>query len=149
MKDLYSSLLSGREQDSQRFWVIFGVMNVINGSLFGFVVSNLTPEPLKIVAAIIGIGLCVLWILGMLRMGSWVRWWEKKLEEFEAHYFSEVETTSPKSGEFLKEFYVFRNRAGAVKSGCSTRSLGVWIASIFIVGWVSLLLYASILLKCT
>ena len=79
MKELYSLLLSAREQDSQRHWVIFGVMNVINSGLFVFAASAITLEPLKIVASLLGIGLCILWILAVRRMAKWVTWWESKL----------------------------------------------------------------------
>lgn len=144
VKDLYLLLLSGREQDSQRYWVIFSVMNVINGGLFGFAVSTITPEPLKIIASLVGIGLCVLWILGVLRMAAWVRWWEQKLESFESPYFSEIGSNSPETTKFLKDFEVFRKRKNVVTTGCSTRSLGVWIASIFMAGWILLLLFTTI-----
>jgi len=144
VKDLYLLLLSGREQDSQRYWVIFSVMNVINGGLFGFTVSTITPEPLKIIASLVGIGLCVLWILGVLRMAAWVRWWEQKLESFESHYFSEIGSNSPEATKFLNDFEVFRKRKNVVTTGCSTRSLGVWIASIFMAGWILLLLFTTI-----
>lgn len=148
MKDLYSFLLGAREQDSQRHWVIFGVMNVINGGLFGFAASTITPDPLKIIASLLGIGLCILWILAALRMGEWVRWWEGKLERLESHYFSTIEYKPSEGAEFLKDFQVFRDRKGAVTAGCSTRALGVWIPSIFIVAWSSLLLFTLIPLAC-
>jgi len=148
MKDLYSFLLSGREQDSQRYWVIFGVMNVINGGLFGFAASNITPAPLKIVSSLLGIGLCILWILGVLRMSGWVKWWEGKLELLESQYLSTIESRAPEGAEFVKQFQVFRNRRGAVTAGCSTRSLGVWIPSLFIVAWALLLLFTAIPLAC-
>ena len=144
MKDLYSFLLGAREQDSQRHWVIFGVMNVINGGLFGFAASAITQEPLKIVASLLGIGLCVLWILAVRRMAEWVTWWESKLEQLEAHYFSAIECKSPDETEFLKKFHVFRDRKDSVTTGCSTRALGIWIPTIFIVAWSSLLLLSII-----
>lgn len=148
MKDLYSFLLGAREQDSQRHWVIFGVMNVINGGLFGFAASTITQEPLKIVASLLGIGLCILWILAVRRMAEWVTWWEQKLEQLEPHYFSAVECKAPEATEFLKTFHIFRNRKGSVTTGCSTRALGIWVPTIFIVAWSSLLLLSVIPLAC-
>lgn len=148
MKDLYSFLLSAREQDSQRHWVIFGVMNVINGGLFGFAASTITPEPLKIISSLLGICLCILWIFAVLRMAEWVRWWEQKLERLETHYFSAIECKSPQATEFIKEFQVFRDRKGAVTTGCSTRALGVWIPTFFIVAWSLLLLFTIVPSVC-
>ena len=148
MKDLYSFLLGAREQDSQRYWAIFGVMNVINGGLFGFAASTITPDPLKIVASLLGIGLCILWIFAVLRMSAWVRWWEERLEQLESHYFLTIEAKPQEDTEFIEGFRVFRNRKGAVTAGCSTRAVGMWIPSIFIVAWISLLLFTMIPLVC-
>lgn len=148
MKDLYLLLLSGREQDSQRYWVIFSVMNVINGGLFGFAGSTITPEPVKIIASLVGIGLCILWILGVRRMDAWVKWWENKLERLELHYFSEIGSNSNEVTQFLKDFEVFRKRKNVITKGCSTKTLGVWIASIFMAGWILLLLFTTIPLVC-
>lgn len=123
-------------------------MNVINGGLFGFAASNITPASLKIVSALLGIGLCILWILAVLRMSAWVKWWEAKLELIESQYLSTTEPKSPEGTELVKQLQVFRNRRGAVTAGCSTQALGVWVPSIFIVAWASLLLFTAIPLVC-
>lgn len=149
MKDLYSFLLRGREQDSQRYWVIFGVMNVINGGLFGFATSNTKDAPLNFFTPLLGIGLCICWFLGVRRMSGWVKWWEKKLELIEPQYFSEIETKLPDNKKFIEQFKIFQNRKNAVTDGCSTQILGCAIPIIFFIAWALLLLYTLCNMLCS
>ncbi len=143
VKDLYSYLLQGREHDSKRFWDIFVVMNVINGGLFGLAASNLTCEGLKVLAAFLGICLCVLWAGVEIRMGEWVKWWETSLRDFEPHYFKELQNGHKERDEFLAKLAVFRNREGKVVKGFSTRAVGLLVPVVFLVVWSVLLFYSA------
>ncbi|MFH2120802.1 MAG: hypothetical protein ABIJ25_10465 [Pseudomonadota bacterium] len=146
MKDLYSFLLQGREHDSKRFWDIFVVMNVINGALFGLAFSNLTVDILKILAAVLGIGLCVLWAGIERRMDAWVKWWESILNDCEPHYLKELQNGLSERDEFLQKLEVFHNREGKIVKGFSTRVVGILVPVVFLVGWLFLLVYSQFLI---
>lgn len=130
-------LLGEREHDSQRLWVIFGVMSVVNGGLFAFVAENSNHELVK-VAALLGIGLCILWFSGQLRITGWVRWWEGRLVEVERGYIQELRSRSVAASTTLpNDYQIFRDRRPPW--GLSTRWLGFLLPLLFCGVWIAVL----------
>lgn len=143
MQELYKMLLSDRAHESKLFWIIFGVMNVVNGGLFVFVTEN-KDHPLIWVASSLGIALCIVWGFAQRRIRGWVRWWEIKLEQVEPLYFEELNHILKRRGltTLPAGFTLFRNRLCAVREGISTRLVGVLIPIIFALAWVIVLLWS-------
>lgn len=141
MEELYKMLLSDRDHESKLFWSIFGVMSVINGGLFAFITQKPDHHFVR-VAALLGIGLCIIWALGQRRIRGWVRWWETKLEDVELLYFEELnQRRRANSLQALPvHFTLFRNRQCAVHEGISTRTVGIAIPLLFALAWAVILL---------
>ena len=141
MEELYRMLLSDRDHESKLFWSVFGVMTIINGGLFAFVIQN-PDHPFIRIAALLGIGLCSIWALGQRRIRGWVRWWEIKLEAIELLYFEEVNQRRKANSlqSLPSDFTLFRNRQCAVHEGISTRTVGVAIPILFAMAWVVILI---------
>ena len=144
MQELYKMLLSDRDHESKLFWVIFGVMNIVNGGLFVFVKEK-PNHPLIWVASLLGIGLCVIWLLAQRRIRGWVRWWEIQLETIEPFYFEELNQRRSQVGlaPLPTNFTLFRNRRCAVQEGISTRKVGVFLPLLFASAWVIVLIWST------
>jgi len=148
VQELYKILLAGRQDDAQRFWVIFAVLNVINGGLFAAVVSQSSMGGVRIVAAIFGIVLCFVWASTQSRMTGWIEWWEEKLKEIEPGYIAELRTaaTTPEATRVLSGIQIFINRKPRTSRwAISTRRIGWFVPLIFGAAWIAtlLLLYSA------
>jgi hypothetical protein len=121
IENFYKMLLDERDRDAQRFWIIFSLLSIVNGGLLGFILNSKNPSSgFKLVASLLGIALCVIWGLVQRRMGFWIRWWEKKLEEVEPLYFKELHEKSgyrkngKEEAKFPNDFKLFCNRHDSV-----------------------------------
>ena len=82
--DQYKAALAGRTEDSSRYWTVFGLMSAINGALLVF----LDKKDLAIsmyLMSVFGVVLCLVWLSLQLRFGAWVKWWESRARQLEAH----------------------------------------------------------------
>ena len=139
MEELYKILLAEREHDSRRFWVIFGVMALLNGGLFAFVTApSGVTAPLRPVAALLGLVLCTIWLLAERRMIGWLNDWEKRLIDIEPLYLAEKRrahgTNQP---PWPAGFQIFqeRKRRNPVRFGLSTRTAACILPVLFFVAW--------------
>jgi len=141
MKKLYEILVNERERDCQRYWAIFGVMNVINSGLLVFSLSQKSAEKV-LLASFLGLVLCVLWWGAVLRMAGWVDWWEDKIKEIEMKSpFENLEANDESAGEDKPDtdaFKIFVGRRGSVRRGISTRVVGWLLPVIFFVAWLGI-----------
>jgi len=148
MEELYKLLLAERENDAKRLWTIFSVMNVINAGLFAVVTVKETSNFLQIIAAFLGIGLCIIWRFAVNRMVGWVRLWERRLRMIERLYLAKVNQNllNQSSISIPANFRIFigRQRQNPYRQGIPTRSAGQLLPLLFLVVWfvilVSLLL---------
>lgn len=139
MFELYKALMTERENDGDRLWVLFGLMNVINGALLTYVTTkDLNPLVSKVVIGFLGLIISILWLEASIRMSAWIQWWEVKLQELEAHAFDELRK---KGHEHIPEnFKVFVDRKLDRNRGLSTKWISQSIPVFFICAWVFLLL---------
>jgi len=71
MFNLYKALLSERENDGKRLWVLFGLMNIINGALLAYVITkDLEPGMSKALTAFLGLVISILWWGASRRMSA-------------------------------------------------------------------------------
>ena len=124
--ELYKLLLVERENDGKRLWVLFGLMNVINGALLAFVFSE-TPqkESVSLFASLFGLVASIFWCGVSLRMSAWIEWWESKLLEIEQDALGKIE--------------IFRNRSLAVKKGISTKIMSGVYPAVLSFAWLIIL----------
>lgn len=134
MEKIYLILINERDRDAQRFWVIFGVMNIINVALFASISKNLSQTHIIAPICVVGIVLCIIWALAELRMSAWIFWWEEKLRKLEPYYFKSITKLQPPN------FKIFVERKTAVKKGISTRVTGCLLPIIFLILWIYILL---------
>lgn len=137
MFDLYKALLNERENDSKRLWVLFGLMNVINGILLAFISSNDISHFIpKSVIAFLGIVITIFWFGVSIRMCEWIKWWESKLSDLEESAFKIAEQ---KNEPIPSGFKLFQGRSKAVNKGLSTKWISYSLPSIFLGAWILLL----------
>lgn len=130
----YEIAFDGSKDDSARFWTIFYLMSLVNGGLFGIVVtSGTTLTSYKILVAILGLAICVIWVLIQRRMHYWCDWWDKKLVELEPEYM--LKAKMPNGLLYRKR----KNYGGKPPRGISTRTGGSLMPIVFGVGWLLLL----------
>jgi hypothetical protein len=146
MKEFYKVLLEERENDAKRLWTIFSVMNVINAGLFAVVSVKETSRLFQIIAAILGICLCFLWLLSVRRMQGWVILWEEKIKSVEELFMREVNKDLVGEGltPICSNFGIFRNRENPKKFALGTRIVGWLLPIIFGAAWVGILLWKLI-----
>lgn len=133
MQEAYEIAFQGSKDDSTRFWTIFYLMSLVNGALFGIVVTSNAAAPLKMLVATLGLSICAIWAGIQRRMHYWCDWWDSKLEELEPEYMKKLQTP---------DVMLFRERKSnpALRpKGISTRTGGSLMPVVFGVGWFTLL----------
>jgi hypothetical protein len=146
MKEFYKILLEERENDAKRLWTIFSVMNIINAGLFAVVSVKETSHLFQIIAAILGICLCFLWLLSVRRMQGWVELWEEKIKFVEEFYLRELNRDTVREGltPICSNFGIFRYRENPKRFALGTRIVGWLLPIIFGAAWVGILLWKLI-----
>ena len=132
MQHPYEIAFEGSKDDSARFWTIFYLMSLINGGLFGIVVTSNAEAAYKLLVAALGIAICVIWFLIQRRMHYWCDWWDSKLEELEEDFMGKSQL--PAALLFRKR----KEKTAPHRKGISTRIGGCLMPTIFGVGWVVL-----------
>lgn len=135
--ELYKLLLIERENDGKRLWVLFGLMNVINGALLAFVATKeLEPGITKSLIALLGVVVSLFWFGTTLRMTEWIKWWESKLQDLEISAFE----TAKEKGESIPDgFTIFQGRKLTCEKGLSTKWVSYSMPIIFLLAWLLLL----------
>jgi hypothetical protein len=137
MFELYKALLIERENDGKRLWLIFGLMNIINGALLTFVATGeITPGITKPILILVGLSVSIYWWGVTSRMSAWVEWWETKLVELEQEAFKAAKN----NGTCVPaDFKVFVNRESIVQPGFSTKKVSQILPFIFAIAWLIML----------
>lgn len=82
----YKFAFDAFQEDSKRFWTVFNVMVVANGALVAFAAHIDPSSQNTFFLGVVGMSICFCWFLVQLRYSSWVRSWEKKLQQLEVDW---------------------------------------------------------------
>ena len=125
--DQYKAALAGRTEDSSRYWTVFGLMSAINGALLVF----LDKKDLAIsmyLMSVFGVVLCLVWLSLQLRFGAWVKWWESRARQLEAHIPEDLRL-------FTARQLQSRNPLSVGFSTCLT---GILLTVLFLCAWIAI-----------
>ena len=123
--DQYKAALAGRREDSSRFWTVFAVMSAINGAMLAMLDKDSPPMPMPYIAGF-GVLLCAIWFALQLRLGAWVKWWEKELVGLEGDMSDNIKLFTGRELEQKNPLLV----------GFSTRIGGVLLTLLFLIAWI-------------
>lgn len=134
--EIYKLLLAERENDGKRLWVLFGLMNLINGGLLAIVSTKEIHIPIvKPGIFLLGFIISLVWLGVQTRMVAWLSWWEGKLIEIEEQAFKNNACESLKIN-------VFRDRKlDGDEDGISTRVAAQFVPIVFTFLWAFLLFW--------
>jgi carbon starvation protein CstA len=134
--------MGSREDDCKRLWILFGLMNVINGALLALVTTKeLKPELAYILVLSLGILITFLWWATSMRMVFWIQWWELKLREVERATIAYLDESESKDVKLSGGIKIFIDRDETEnKKGISTKFIACAVPVLFMVVWIVLLL---------
>ena len=131
--------MAERENDGKRLWVLFGLMNIINGGLLAYATTkNIEPGISKALIMLLGFVISIIWWATTARMSAWIEWWESKLCTLEPHMLSELKTNG--STSVPDDFTIFVSRNLNHDIGLSTKYISQLIPILFALIWLILLI---------
>lgn len=146
MLELYKTLMAAREDDSKRLWVLFGLMNVINGGLLAFVTTNkLQPGISRVLVICLGMIMSFIWFSVSRRIAEFIKWWESKLIEIEPYVFQTLTNQNQQDTGLPPDFCIFVKRELPRKIGLSTKYASQFIPLLFLFAWAGLLVEQGVI----
>ncbi len=137
MDKLYELIVNERHRDCQRLWFIFSVLSAINsGLLAALSFSSSNVQGFRLIISLLGVFICIIWLLLIDKMINWSNWWEKKLEEIEPYYFEWIKNNRNPQPILPQDFKLFVDRQGVVPGWIPGRRLAQILPFLFLMVWI-------------